>query len=456
MTHPVLINPGILPDHSRPAGRSGWTLRIPSSLLLAAASLPVVSWFVRRLDDGSDEPLGLLVLLLALVLAWRERHSLQTSAKARTAGALAVLTSALSVGFLPPMVRAAVFIIGAGAWLGLHRRAGLMGLLILSLPVVASLQFYAGYPMRVAAAEGSVRLLELAGIVVARKGVNIELGGMAISVDPACSGVRMLWHALVAAMALAAVHRVSWRATVAGGLLAVLLVIPANVLRATWLALEESGRFQASGLSHGNVGLLCFLAVLIPLWLLLSKRAHPASDRCGGVAPRRVDRLILLASAMLAPFMMIHAADQVRPAEPLTAPADFTFNGLTLPLHPQPSSPEERVFAKSFPGTISSHRWGDHQVILRRVTTATRRLHPSRDCLRAGGFETTDSVTVQCSDGSEWSKFSATRDGERLIVHERIVSEQDGACWTDVPAWFWSAMRHPLNGPWRAETVISR
>ena len=28
--------------------------------------------------------------------------------------------------------------------------------------------------------------------------------------------------------------------------------------------------------------------------------------------------------------------------------------------------------------------------------------------------------------------------------------------WTDVPAWYWSALRHPLNGPWRAETVISR
>jgi exosortase/archaeosortase family protein len=456
MTHPVLINPGIIPDDSMPSGRSGWIPRIPSWFLLAIASLPVISWFVRRLDDGSDEPLGLLVLALALILAWRERHSLQPGARARTAGAAVVLTSALCVGILPPMLRAAVFILGAGAWFGLHRKAGLMGLLILSLPVVASLQFYAGYPMRVAAAEGSIRLLELAGIVVARTGVNIELGGMAIAVDPACSGVRMLWHALVAAMALAAIHRVSWRATVAGGLLAVLLVIPANVLRATWLALEESGRFPGSALSHGNVGLLCFLAVLIPLWVLLSKRAHPVPAVACGAPPRRVDRLILLASAMLAPSMMIHAADQARPAEPLPAPVFFTFNGLTLPLHPQPPSPEETAFARSFPGSISSHRWGDHQVILRRVTTATRRLHPSRDCLRAGGFETTDSVTVQCSDGSEWSRFSAIRNGERLIIHERIVSEADGASWTDVPAWFWSAMRHPLNGPWRAEAVISK
>jgi hypothetical protein len=90
------------------------------------------------------------------------------------------------------------------------------------------------------------------------------------------------------------------------------------------------------------------------------------------------------------------------------------------------------------------------------VTQATRKLHPSADCLRAAGYATTDSVTVQCADGDSWSRFSATRDGLRLTVHERIVSEQDGNAWTDVPAWFWSAIRRPLNGPWRAETVISR
>ncbi len=26
--------------------------------------------------------------------------------------------------------------------------------------------------------------------------------------------------------------------------------------------------------------------------------------------------------------------------------------------------------------------------------------------------------------------------------------------WTDVSAWYWAALWHPLNGPWQAETVI--
>ena len=84
---------------------------------------------------------------------------------------------------------------------------------MLSLPVVASLQFYAGYPMRLAAAEGAVRLLELGGIVVARNGVSIEVGGMAIAVDPACSGIRMLWHALAGDVAAARATQTSLTAS---------------------------------------------------------------------------------------------------------------------------------------------------------------------------------------------------------------------------------------------------
>ncbi len=87
--------------------------------------------------------------------------------------------------------------------------------------------------------------------------------------------------------------------------------------------------------------------------------------------------------------------------------------------------------------------------------TLTRRLHPSRDCLQAAGFDTSEAITVTLGDGSQWARFSATRDGIRRTIHERITSRRDGATWTDVSAWYWAALRHPLNGPWQAETVIS-
>ncbi len=427
-------------------------------LWLLMALSPVIVWYVKRLDDGSDEPLGLLTLAFALLLAWRDRKLISASIEARVCGAMIVLASAMAIVWLPPMLRAGLAVSGVAVFFGIHRRAGLMGLLVLSLPLVASLQFFAGYPLRVAAAEGAVRLLEMGSVVVSRTGAQMEIGGKVVGVDPACSGVRMLWHALAAAMALAALHRLSWRTTVMMGLLAIFLVIPANILRAFLLVFEQIGFWEKSDLLHGGIGLASFGIILAPLWWIAAKRGG-RTDRNVCVTSSEVTpfvTVLLIAAAVLAPLLAISTPRTPLRSEIGPEPVMFTFDGLTLPLLPMPSTDAEVAFAKSFPGTLSSHRWGDDQVIIRRMTEATRRLHPSRDCLRAAGFETSDAITVTRPDGSEWANFSAVRDGERLVVCERIVSERDGATWTDVSAWYWSAMRHPLNGPWRAETVISR
>lgn len=427
----------------------------PALLQLVAIS-PVIWWFGRRLNDGNDEPLGLLTLVLALVLAWRDRASLHASAGSRLFGAALLLCSVIGIHWLPPMFRAGLAVCGMAACYGIHRRAGLMGLLVLSLPLAASMQFFLGYPLRLAAAEGAVRLLELASLVVVRTGTQIELGGQVIGVDPACGGVRMLWHALAAAMGLAAIHRLRWRAAVIGGLLAVVLVIPANAVRAALLAVQESGHLPDTMLGHGGIGLLSFAVILLPLWLAISSRARVPAPPMAGVKAGRGEMVLLAVAAALAPVLAFGTPGTPAPPDLGVGPEVFNFHGMTLPLVPLPATDTEIAFARSFPGTLASYRWGNDQVILRRVSEATRRLHPSRDCLRAAGFETTDAVTVTRGDGSHWSVFHATRDGLRQTVHERIVSERNGAEWTDVSAWYWSALRNPLNGPWQAETVISR
>lgn len=426
-----------------------------TAILQLLALSPVLWWFGKRLNDGGDEPLGLLTLGLALVLAWRERKSLPAAPQARVAGAALVLLSVLGIHGLPPMIRGGLAVAGLATWYGWYRRGGLMGLLLLSLPVVASLQFFIGYPLRVAAAEGAVRLLELGSLAVSRSGTQIELGGKTIGVDPACSGVRMLWHALAAAMALAAIHRLSWRATIIAAFLAVGLVIPANTLRAALLAVKETGHLPENLPGHGAIGLAGFGVVLLPLWFAISSRARPALPHQPALPAGRAGGVLFACAAVLAPLLALTTPRTPGPAELGKPPSLFTYQGLTLPLRPLPQTAAESAFAKSFPGTLSSHRWGDAQVILRRVKVATRRLHPSADCLRAAGFATTDAFVVSLGDGSRWARFHATKDGLRLTVHERITSERDGSNWTDVSAWYWSAIRHPLNGPWQAETVIS-
>ncbi len=65
-----------------PPERSTHPQSIPRQVWLLPALLPVVIWFIKRLNDGSDEPLGLLALGLALLFAWRDRHSLETTPRA--------------------------------------------------------------------------------------------------------------------------------------------------------------------------------------------------------------------------------------------------------------------------------------------------------------------------------------------------------------------------------------
>lgn len=424
-------------------------------LFVVLALSPVVSWYVRRLNDGSDEPLGLGLLALAAGLAWRDREFLQATSRSRMIGAAIILASSVAILWLPPMLRAAMALVGVAFFFGIHQRAGMVALLVLSLPVVASLQFYIGYPMRLGVAEGAVRLLELGNVVVSRSGVQIEVGGQVIGVDPACSGVKMLWHALAAAMGLAAYHRLSWQRTCWLGMLAVGLVIPANIGRAAVLVIEETGHWK-SGMLHGAVGLAGFAAVLFLLWQVAAKSPKVAGPTFQSVESNTLVRAVLMLAALVAPIVSLIALRTPVQTEIGPAPVVFTFDGVTLPLQVLPQTPTELAFAKSFPGSISSHRWGEDQVIFRRVTEATRRLHPSRDCLRAGGFETGEAVTVVRPDGTVWSRLVARRDGERLIVYERIVSERNNSTWTDASAWYWSALWHPLNGPWQAVTVISR
>jgi hypothetical protein len=53
--------------------------RVHPAILQLLALSPVLWWFGKRLNDGSDEPLGLLTLGLVFLLAWRDRKSLHAA-----------------------------------------------------------------------------------------------------------------------------------------------------------------------------------------------------------------------------------------------------------------------------------------------------------------------------------------------------------------------------------------
>jgi hypothetical protein len=128
-------------------------------------------------------------------------------------------------------------------------------------------------------------------------------------------------------------------------------------------------------------------------------------------------------------------------------PSSFEGAALTqLPL-----SPVELRFQENFPGRVGRFSDGRREVILRWVSSVTRKLHPAGDCFKANGYALTP-LPIAVKDGQQWSGFTAVRGKQQLEVRERIV-DAAGAQWSDVSAWYWAVQLGRSSGPWWAVTV---
>jgi exosortase len=168
--------------------------------------------------------------------------------------------------FLSPLLRGTAAFIALSCLLGAWRfgralHPGLLGLMLLALPIIPPLQFYIGYPLRLLTAFVSSRLLALNGLAVDAVGTCLDWNGTLVAVDAPCSGVRMLWTGLYLAMMLACFLRLSTLRTIAFTCVAVAVVIAGNVLRTSTLFYIESDILAAPAWAHEGVGGAAFLIV---------------------------------------------------------------------------------------------------------------------------------------------------------------------------------------------------
>ena len=263
----------------RPAYLSplGWLV------LQALALWPHGAWLARRVQDGSDEPLGLaalaLLALLLAVLAPRLRVAPHTG---WLAGAVA-LTLAAGAGLFvaPPLASALLAALALAcalaAWLPREApRAPLAGLLVLALPLVASLQYYAGFPLRVLTAQASAWLLQLAGLTAERLGTALLVDGRQVIVDAPCSGVQMAWLGYFAACGVAALtgrRDASFlrRLPFVGA-----LVLAGNVLRNSLLVALEARPQGLDATLHEVLGLAVLVLVIAAVAALMRGGRHVA------------------------------------------------------------------------------------------------------------------------------------------------------------------------------------
>ncbi len=252
--------------------------RAAAVLALLLAGWPVLRWYALRLGDGSDEPHGLAALAAALLFApwhaWRE----PVSARRHAALAAILVVYCAAFPFAPPLARALLFI-PALAVAAAPRGFALAWatLLALSLPLIATLQFYLGYPLRALTATLAAPLLGLGGLRVEASGTTLAWAGERVIVDTPCSGLRMLWTGLVLAALLACRLRLDARASFKLFRQAALAVFVANTLRAAFVFCLETGLWPNPPWAHETIGLALFAAAATGVVALAERRVAASS-----------------------------------------------------------------------------------------------------------------------------------------------------------------------------------
>lgn len=327
------------------------------------------------------------------------------------------LAGLLAYGVLRPWAPSSVcaaalllaYAVGASRRLSGRVLPGWLGLALLSVPGLASLQFFFGYPARVAAAEAARWLLGMQGLPVTRDGPELVCGARRLLVDAPCSGLGMLWTTLFFAVGLAAVRRSGWRATGRCVLVAAVAAWGANVLRLTGLFYSELVLKRPE--LHAPVGLLCF-----GLGLAAVSMVAPRPGRVGEERPTPGSRWL--------PFVALAVA-----CIPALTPVARDFPGW-------PAGAQE-VVVPGFPGRIARLQAGDDVLLLRWVDRPTRALHSSLECLRGAQGS---------PERFEWRGWKG----------EEYVQDADGRRYSDVSLWFWEAAFGRSRGPWLAVTRLHR
>jgi exosortase len=463
-----------------------------TTLIVAAAFWPVWLWYVVRTLDKSDEPWGLVSLATAIgfvVYSLRKKPQppkdpdqvvRRSNRVADYLGIAILLMYVLTYHSAPGMLRAA-FLVLAICTLVISKlvdapKVGIFGLLLLSLPIVPSLNFFLGYPMRVVVSEGTCYMLRCLGMSATREGIMLATNGQLTAIDAPCSGIGMIWAELYIVMVLACVFTMNLKDALKLICLGVVLTLVANVLRTSTLILfdDVSSSDLLKSLAdkepviHVVTGLVVFCVAsaftAMAAWALHTRatkaprpEVNPATKvslemqhRTGLFSPAafRYCLIPLCLAAALTPLVgrptnstVVATAPPVWPTE-IDGHKVLSVEALT----------EENAFASDFPGYMKRFTDGMNSYFVRFVNRETRQLHPSSDCFRGMGFKIEPRPIAAELDGNVWGSFEASKGKTRYLVLERVY-DSEGKSFTDVSEWYWLALTGKTHGPWFAITI---
>lgn len=256
---------------------------------VAAATWDGWRWYASRIAAAPEEALSLMLgaaflAAVGLTRAGRGRDTGDRRGRDDTTEAapphllLAGLLAAYAAlrATAPPIFPAAVAVATTlycvwRAWLADRPPPAFWGLVALTLPVLPSMQFTLGYPMRIVSASLTVGLLRVQGFAIERQGTFLAWQGEMVQFDAPCSGVNMLWASLLLTTMGGVLLRLGWLRLAAAMLAAVAVTVGANVLRAASLFYVEAGLLGATPhWWHEGAGLAAFVVATGPIaWVLV-------------------------------------------------------------------------------------------------------------------------------------------------------------------------------------------
>lgn len=459
-------------------------------LILPLISLwPVGIWMVARMFDGSDDPYGIIALIALMLLLLRTRNHFTEHPQGYWLGCALLFMCLGTLSLLPWLVRGFCAVI---AMMSMIRACSphnpflaLWGLGFLALPIMSSLQFFIGYPLRVLTAEASVIILDVFGITAARSGSSLEINGFLIMVDAPCSGIQMAWAAYFTACLAGAWFHMSNRAFLRKLPLVSLIIISGNIIRNTLLVLKEAHYIALPEWSHSAIGLCIFMIMNgMILWIFTRNQtmskiiyAHNRSTftpsfnnttlsnhnasilRVPLFSQRILYSSLLTISLILSLIPWLVPQANARAGEKTFVEWPQMLGG--KPVRPLTLSAIEMRFAENFPGTITRLTDEMDIYILRNVEQATRKLHPATDCFAGLGYTIANIKLMQLNliapnkSGALARCFTAHKAETTLEVCEQIFDDSEQS-YSDTSAWYWQAALGKTEGPWQAITRITR
>jgi exosortase/archaeosortase family protein len=235
------------------------------TLLVLAATWDVWRWYARRVAAAPEEAAALAAAVLLLLALAAKHLARERRLHALPLVPITALLAAYAASFAlaPPILRmaiavSAVLFCGHTAVIGRAPPPALWGINLLALPVLPSLQFFLGYPLRLVGSALTALLLQANGLAVMRQGVDLVWRDEVMQFDAPCSGVNMFWAGLLLTLAIAWLNGSGAARLAAAVALSLAMSLLFNVLRATSLFYLESGLIVGAVWWHEAIGVIAF------------------------------------------------------------------------------------------------------------------------------------------------------------------------------------------------------